>query len=110
MSVAIIPPTDPNTIQVLTQSLIRHVFDEKKRTLNGILKDHNGNWRIPVAFAHVALKIPLPDYTTLPRVPIACNTVLGHGGRDYQIPAYSVITKMLVETHFAFLSLQCGGG
>lgn len=113
MSISIIPPTDPNTIQILTQSLIRHVYDEKKRpikTLNGILRDHHGHWRIPVAFAYHSLGLKLPDYRELLRVPIACNTVLGHGGREYQIEAYNVITKMLVETHFSFLSLQCGGG
>lgn len=113
MSIAIIPPEDPNLIKMLTQSLVRQVFDEKKRpikTISAIINDPDGNWRIPVAFAHQTLGMHLPDYRMLPRVPIACSTVLGFGGRDYQIPAYDVITKMLVDTHFAFLSLQCGGG
>lgn len=113
MSIAILPPSDPNLIQVLTQSLVRQIFDEKKRpikTLTAIINDPDGNWRIPIVFAHRVFGLSIQDYTTLPRVPIACNTVLGAGGRDYQIPAYEVISKMLVETHFAFLSLQCGGG
>ena len=106
-------PTDVNLLKFLNDTLVYQLIGDKKQivgTVNAMMSDGEGNLRIPMPFAKKLWNLTLPGYLELPRNPIHCTTVLGYGGRDYQVSAFEQIAQMLIDYHSAFLSLQCGGG
>tara|TARA_R110002072_G_scaffold45565_5_gene126911 strand:- start:112798 stop:114111 length:1314 start_codon:yes stop_codon:yes gene_type:complete len=107
-------PTDDALMKYLGEALVKYVYGDRKEitgTVSGVKVDLDGNLRIPMAFClKLWPDLKLPSYLELPRRPIHCNTQLGIGGRDYQIPAFQTIAQLLIDTRSAFLSLQCGGG
>jgi hypothetical protein len=98
----------------MSDSLGRHHYGDRKQiitTVNAFKVDKKGRLRIPMAFAlKMWPNLTLPSYQQLPRNPIHCTTELGFEGKDYQIPAFETIARLLIDTRSAFLSLQCGGG
>lgn len=113
MSIPIQTPTDPNFINWLLSVLVKEKpvnMGAAKEKMYGLTKDDMGNLRLPFSFARQTWNFQTPNYNQLPRRAISCNIVLGHDGKDYQIPTYKMLVQTVVEQRCAYLSLMCGGG
>ena len=113
MAYSIKCPTDTATINTLLSILVKEKpvnMGESKEKVYGLTKDDQSNLRIPFALSRMLWNIPLPDYTQLPRKQFACNIVLGHDGKDFQIPLYAQMVKSMLETRTAYMALACSSG
>jgi hypothetical protein len=113
MAFAIKTPTDAATINTLLSILVKERpvnMGESKEKIYGLTKDENGNLRIPFALSRLLWNIPLPDYTQLPRKQFACNIALGYQGKDFQVPIYAEMVKILLETRTVYAALSCSSG
>lgn len=113
MATVVSVPSDPNLLQYFLKCLIRDRptnMGAASEKLYGLIKDENGNLRIPLGFAKLLWNFPTPQLNTLPRKPLANNIVLGQDGRDYQIPTYQSLVMTILQHQMVYLSLYCGAG
>jgi len=85
-------------------------FGKQMKTIYAIMRDDEGNLRIPVALCKQLWNLSLPDYTQLTRYKIENNIEVGADGRKEQIQTYERLTESIVKHRFVFLSLYCGAG
>jgi len=113
MAMCIKPPEDPKIVQVIMKYLVKEKLinmGADTATMYCMVKDENGNLRLPFGFCLDLWNVPLPRFDQLPRHAFMTNIVLGEGGRVHQPLLYNQMVKSLVETRRCFLSLFCGGG
>jgi hypothetical protein len=85
-------------------------FGKTSKIIYAIMRDEEGNLRIPVALCKQLWNLVLPDYLQLPRYKIDNKIEIGAEGRNDQIPIYQRLTESIVKDRYTFLSIYCGFG
>lgn len=83
---------------------------EKMKIIYAIMRDEDGNLRIPVALCKQLWNLKLADYIQLPRYTIPNIIEVGAEGRKEQIDIYARLSDAIVKHRYVFLSLYCGAG
>lgn len=113
MALAIRPPTDAKT----TNLLLHHLVKERPINMGAdrekvycMTQDEHGNLRVPLGLCKMLWNIVTPLYHQLHRKSFTCSIELGWGGKDFQIPIYESLVNSLMKNQMCYLALACSSG